>query len=385
MEKKWQTLFSLILPAIGAGLVYVGYNDYFSIKADNPYADKSPLLMISQPQWFFKISGIQNKLLKENEAVNWVPRWAQTRMKGWLESISDWPVSRQRYWGTPLPIWVDEKSGDKIVVGSVEELRKLSRMKKLDLHKPGIDNVVIKKGGKTYRRVPEVLDVWFDSGVSSWAALGFPDDKIKMKKFWPADLNIEGKDQIRGWWNSQIILSEIAFGKKPFENIVLHGMVLDLGKKKMSKSMGNVISPRDITEKYSRDHLRYYFAKTSKGEDFSFDEKEFAEIQKMFMILTNVNTFVEQLPKGKSKISIEDKWILSRFHSLVRDVTENYNSYKFPEVSQKLEAFIVGDLSRTYIKMIRDRSDEVGETLGEIRNGLIKLLAPICPFVTEKI
>ncbi len=358
----------------------------FAYEHDYPlcWRDKSPLLMVAQPQWFFKISSIQKKLLKENDDVNWVPKWAQMRMKGWLESIGDWPVSRQRYWGTPLPIWMSD-DGEKIVVGSVEELEKLSGSKGIDLHKPGIDKVVIKKNGKIFKRVPEVLDVWFDSGVSSWAALGFPDNKSKIKKYWPADLNIEGKDQIRGWWNSQIILSEIAFGKKPFESIVLHGLVLDLGKKKMSKSSGNVISPQDIIEKYGRDYIRYYLSKMSKGEDFAFDENEFKELQRVFSTLGNTNTFINQLSKENGKVEIEDKWVLSKFNSLVKEVTESYNSYKFPEAITKLENFLIMDVSRSYIQMIRERSDETYETLNEIRLGLLKMFAPVAPFITEKI
>ena len=205
--------------------------------------------MVSLPQWFLRISGIQKKLLKDNEKINWVPTYMKARMKAWLEGIGDWPVSRQRYWGTPLPIWFNEETGERIVVGSLKELQKLSGKKNIDLHKPGIDNIKIKgKKGKMLTRVPDVLDVWFDAGASSWAVLGYPGKTDKLKKYWPSDLNIEGKDQFRGWWNSQMILSEITFGKLPFKNIGVHGMVLDVGKNKMSKSVGNVIAPKDIIE-----------------------------------------------------------------------------------------------------------------------------------------
>src|SRR3989339_15724 len=348
------------------------------------WRDKSPLLMISQPQWFLKISEIQKKLLKENEKVNWVPEYMQLRMKAWLEGIGDWPVSRQRYWGTPLPIWVNE-DGERIVVGSLEELKKLSGMKKIDLHKPGIDEIEIVVKGKKYKRVTEVLDVWFDSGVSSWAALGYPGNDKLFKKYWPADFNVEGKDQVRGWWNSQFILSEIAFGKKPFESIEVHGMILDLGKKKMSKSLGNAVSPKEVIEKYGRDYFRYYLTKSSKGEDFVYDENEFREIQKFFMLLLNTNNFVNQLGKGKQKMEVEDKWILSRFNRLVSEVSESYNGYKFYEAIAKIETFLMADLSRGYIQIIRDRSDEVSDVMNEIRLGLLKLLSPVVPFITEKI
>lgn len=349
------------------------------------WRDKTPLLMISMPQWFLKISEIQKKLLKENENNYWVPDYMKLRMKAWLEGIGDWPVSRQRYWGTPLPIWYDEKTGDKVVVGSLDELKKLSGKKKIDLHKPGIDDIEIVCKGKKLKRVPEVLDVWFDSGVSSWAALGYPAEDKKFKKYWPADLNIEGKDQVRGWWNSQMILSQISFDKKPFDAVMVHGMILDLGKKKMSKSGGNSVSPKEIIEKNSRDYMRYYLTKSSKGEDFSFDENEFRDIQKMFMLLLNTNNFVNQIAKGKQKIEIEDKWIISRFNRLVGEVTECYNKYRFPEAITKIETFLMTDLSRTYIQIIRDRSEEVQEVMNEIRLGLLKLLAPVVPFITEKV
>ncbi len=347
---------------------------------------KEPLLMISLPQWFLKISGIQKKLLGENEKTSWNPEWMKLRMKAWLEGLGDWPVSRKRYWGTPLPIWVCEKCRERKVIGSIKELEKLSGKKIKEVHKPEIDEVELKcKCNGKMKRVEEVLDVWFDSGVSSWAALNYPREERLFKKFWPADLNIEGKDQVRGWWNSQFILSEIKFGKKPFASISEHGMVLDLGKRKMSKSIGNIITPQEIIDKYGRDYMRYYFAKVSKGEDFAFDEKEFLEIKNVLRVIVNINNFISQLGKKKGKLKIEDKWILGRFNSLVKEASENYNKFKFPEVISGFEKFLVFDLSRGYIQMIRERQEEVYGVLEEIRLGLLKILAPVCPFVTEKI
>ncbi len=359
--------------------------DKMAFEHDYPlcWRDKSPLLMVSIPQWFLKISKIQKKLLKENEKVNWEPKFMGLRMKAWLEGIGDWPVSRQRYWGAPLPIWTNGK--ERIIVGSINELKKLSGENKIDMHKPGIDEIVIKKNGKEFRRVPEVLDVWFDSGVSSWAALGYPQDKKKFKRYWPADLNIEGKDQFRGWWNSQMILSEILFDKKPFENIAVHGMVLDLEKSKMSKSKGNVVSPQEVIEKFGRDYIRYYFAKFSKGDDFSYDEKEFSEIRKVMTIFLNVNNFVNGIDRSKGEIEIEDKWILSKYNNCIREVTLLYNEFKFPEVIQRLERFLIEELSRAYIQIVRDRADETFGVLNEIRNGLIILYAPIIPFSAENL
>ncbi|MEK6840843.1 MAG: isoleucine--tRNA ligase [Nanoarchaeota archaeon] len=348
---------------------------------------KSPLLMISVPQWFFKISEIHKKILKSNDEVVWLPAYMKLRMKAWLEGISDWPISRNRYWGTPLPIWICKECGKKTVIGSIDELEKKSGRKIHEVHKPEIDDVVWKcKCRGEFKRIPEVLDVWFDSGVSSWAALEYPKNKKLFKKFWPADLNIEGTDQFRGWWNSQMILSEIRFGKKPFNNISVHGLVLSIGKVKMSKSLGNIVSPHEIIEKYGRDKLRYYFARVSRGEDFaSFDEKEFRNIGNFFRILANVNNYVNQLEKKKSKAHVEDKWILSRFNSLLTNLQESYEKFKFYEAVQKIENFIVEDLSKTYIKIVRERENEVCEILNEIRNGLLTVVSPIIPFSTETI
>ncbi len=346
---------------------------------------KSPLLMLSLPQWFLKISKIQKKILKENKEVNWIPSWMELRMKAWLEGLSDWPISRERYWGTPLPIWVCETCETRKVLGSKKEIEKLSGQKLNDVHKPEIDKIEIECDcGRKMKRVSGVLDVWFDSGVSSWAALR-KNKKDGFEKYWPADLNIEGKDQIRGWWNSQYILSEIRFGKKPFESIMEHGMILDLGKKKMSKSVGNVVTPAEIIEKYGRDVMRYYLAKSSKGEDFSFDEEELKKINKIFLMLSNINKFVNQTSKKKSKLKKEDEWILSKYYSLIKKITKNYRAYKYPEVIKEFEEFLINDLSRNYIKIIRERTDEVYEILNKIRVGLIKLIAPICPFTSENL
>ncbi|MEM3405732.1 MAG: isoleucine--tRNA ligase [Candidatus Pacearchaeota archaeon] len=347
---------------------------------------KSPLLMVSLSQWFLKISEIQKELLKENEEVKWIPSYMKLRMKAWLEGIGDWPVSRMRYWGTPLPIWICSNCNRRLVIGSIKELEKLSGKKIKEIHKPEIDEITIKcKCNGQMRRVSEVLDVWFDSGVSSWAALNYLKDKKQFKKYWPADLNIEGKDQIRGWWNSQLILSFIKFGKKPFKSISVHGMVLDLGKRKMSKSLGNIITPQEIIDKYGRDYLRYYFAKISKGEDISFDEKEFINIKNVFRVFININNYIDQLEKNKSKIEIEDKWILSKYNSLIKNVIESYNNYKFFEIIRYLEEFLIEDFSKTYIQLTRTRSNEIYYTTNEIRIGLLKLFAPIIPFLTEKI
>ncbi len=356
---------------------------------------KTPLLMIAVPQWFFRVSGIQKKMLELNEKVEWVPGWMKERMKNWIHGIGDWPISRARYWGTPLPIWVCGECKEKVVIGSLKELGKHAKLpKELDLHKPHIDEVKFpcKKCKGEMKRVPEVMDVWFDSGVSSWGALGYPLDKKLFEKFWPADFNLEGSDQFRGWWNSQLITSTISFNKAPFKAIAVHGMVLDVEKTKMSKSKGNIVQPKDVIAKHNRDYLRYYFASVSRGEDIAFSWDAFREINRFFNVLWNsfnfIHLYLEMEPEKKisaSGLKPEDKWIVSRFNSLSKEVLDAYNSYAYSKATQLVHDFLLEDFSRTYIKLIRNRVKEkpVSKTANYVTFGLMKLLAPVVPHLTE--
>jgi len=352
---------------------------------------KTPLLMLAIPQWFFKISSIHKKLLQLNKETNWIPKLMGKRMEAWLRGVGDWPISRQRYWGTPLPIWICNKCKKRKVVGSIKELERVYGKKIKELHKPDIDEVKWKcKCGGIMKRVKEVLDVWFDSGVSSWAALNYPQKSNLFRKFWPADFNVEATDQFRGWWNSQLILSTIAFNKKPFENVMVHGMITDIEKRKMSKSLGNVITPQEIIDKYGRDCLRFYLVSMSKGMDFAIDEKAFRDIIKFFNVLFNVHKFISLFGfEIKEKISadikrVEDRWILSRLNSTIKQVAEFYNRFLFHKAAESIEEFVIEDLSRKYIQMIRGREDKyVKEVLNYCFVSVLKLLSPIAPHLTE--
>jgi isoleucyl-tRNA synthetase len=356
---------------------------------------ESPLLLISLPQWFFKVTSIRDKLMEENMKVDWQPNWAKQRFHNWLESLGDWPISRQRYWGIPLPIWVCEKCNEIKVIGSRKELVKVPK----DFHRPYIDKIALKcsKCKSTMRRVSDILDVWFDSGVCSWASLGYPQNKKLWRKMWPADLNLEGPDQIRGWWNSELITSVITFDRAPFKRILFHGFVLDAHGIKMSKSKGNITTPQEVIDAYGRDVLRYYLLSSTPWDDFYFNMDDVKDLAKQFNILRNtfnfVSTYVTKLARPKM-LKIEDKWILSKMNSLIKDYLEYFKNYNGHKAVQETMNFILNDFSRWYIKVIRDRvwplyegkdKDAAFYTLVNVTENLGKLLAPICPFVAEDV
>ncbi|MBI2084925.1 MAG: isoleucine--tRNA ligase [Candidatus Aenigmarchaeota archaeon] len=352
----------------------------------------SSLLFIAVPQWFFRVSAIREKLIEENKKVNWYPQFASNNFDSWLNTLSDWPISRQRYWGIPLPIWECEKCGSVRVIGSSKELN----VEIEDLHRPYIDEVFFKcTCGNKMKRIPDVLDVWFDSGVASWASIGFPKDEKTFKEKWPADLNIEGPDQFRGWWNSQIITSMITFGKTPFKNVLLHGKVLDLKGAKMSKSKGNVITPEEVIEKYGRDALRLYLLGLPTGEDFAFNMESVKESMNIMNTLWNSFSFMEsyckKVPKP-DKLNFEDEWIISRINNVVAACKKSNESYNASESVRLIRDFVLKDFSRWYIRLIRDRAWPTYEgadknaafyTMYYVFGKLVLVLAPICPFISE--
>jgi len=350
----------------------------------------SPLLFISVPQWFFKID--KEKLIEANKKANWVPKWAGKRFENWLESLSDWPISRQRYWGIPLPIWVCDKCDKVKVVGSAKELG----VDLDDLHKPGIDEVTLQcECGGTMRRVPDVLDVWFDSGVAPWASLGYPNQKEPFESMWPVDFVLEGPDQTRGWWNSLTICGVITFDRVPFENVLQHGLVLSEKGVKMSKSKGNAIEPEEVIEKYSRDLLRYLFLRYDPSLDIDFSWDKAKELQKFFTILDNVfNFFTLYCKKSENfeNMKPEDIWIISKVNSLLKQVDEYNKTFQGYKSIQAIENFVINDLSRWYIKLIRNRTWPTYEgkdkeaafaTLYYVLNRVALMLAPALPHKTE--
>lgn len=363
---------------------------------------KTPIIFLATEQWFVKISEIKKEMLVEAEKVKWYPEWAgSSRFADWVSQAKDWCISRQRYWGTPLPIWKCE-CGRREVIGKVEELEKRTGKKIADLHLPHIDEVLLQcECGRKMRRVPDVFDVWFDSAVASWATLNFPESEEGLR-YWPADFITEGHDQTRGWFYSQLGASMIAFGVAPYRSVLMHGFTLDEYGRKMSKSLGNVVDPEDVIKKYGADTLRFYIlSANAPWDDLRFSWKEAENTFRLLNICWNAYRFAVSYmeldsysPEKRGSLRIEDRWILSRVQSLVREVTEKMEKYELHSAARALEKFIIQDLSRWYIPLTRKRTwieydaeDKTGAyfTLYHSLLQLSKLLAPFIPFLAEKL
>ncbi|HLD77517.1 MAG TPA: class I tRNA ligase family protein, partial [archaeon] len=339
-------------------------------------------------------------LLAENKKVKWVPEWAGERFTDWLENLWDWPVSRQRYWGIPLPIW-ECSCGETAVIGSYAELAKKAGLRKeVDFHRPAIDGVSWRcaKCGEQMRRVLDVLDVWFDAGVAAWASLGYPRDKKLFEGLWPAKFELEGPDQFRGWWNSQLITGVLTFGRAPFENVLLHGFALDAKGLKMSKSLGNVVGPEDVVARHGRDVLRMYLLSGAAWEDFAFNWEGAKEVQRVLNIFWNAANFVRsyapQDVEKEKELSIEDAWIVSRLEALRSLGAEAFEGRRVHEFVNAWRDFVVDDFSRWYIKLVRDRVSPWASGPGKraaqwvLRSVLEQscvLLAPVAPFISEQV
>ncbi|MFC2174268.1 isoleucine--tRNA ligase [archaeon] len=350
----------------------------------------SPLLFLNMPQWFFKVSDMKKDLIEQNSKIPWVPSWAGKRFDNWLQSLGDWPISRQRYWGIPLPIWECE-CGEVKVVGSTDELPSVPE----DLHRPHIDKIKLPcKCGKEMTRVEDVLDVWFDSGTAPWSSLGYPRKKEPFESLWPVKFVLEGPDQTRGWWNSLAICGYITFGRIPFENILQHGLVLSQGGIKMSKSKGNVVSPEEVIEKHSRDTLRYYLLEFDPSADFDWAWEKVDDVRRFFTILQNsFKFFTLYCKKAELKNpSAEDRWLLSRVNAVVKEATEYNDKFMGYKAMGVVSDFVINDLSRFYIKLIRGRTwptydgadkQEAFATLYYTLERVNRLLAPALPYLSE--
>ena len=369
-----------------------------------PYGQRShePVIFRTTKQWFFKVEDIKEELIKENDKIEWVPKAGYNAFNSWLENLRDNSISKQRYWGTPLPIWRNIKDNDDyIVVGSIKELEQLSGKKVEEPHIPWIDEIEIKKDGKIYKRVPDVLDVWVDAGTVSWNSLDFPKNEENLKKYFPADFILEGKDQIRGWFNLLHVASMLSMGKRSFNAVYMHGFINDALGRKMSKSLGNYILPEEVIEKYGADTLRYYtISGANPGLDLNYNFDDMKVKYRNLTVLWNLHNYLIDLAKNsglnpkdvkirKDRFSIEESYIFSKLNSAIRKTTKLFDEYRLNETPIVAEDLFLS-LSRTYIHLTREKSagDERKVVLYTIYNVLmecLKLFAPVAPYAAESI
>ena len=373
----------------------------------------TPLVYYSKPSIYIKVTDLKDKIIKENNKVNWYPDYVgEKRFGNWLENLNDWAISRNRYWGTPIPLWRCECGHDEMI-GSRKELVEKAIEKideNIELHRPYVDDVHIKcpKCGKTMNRVKEVMDCWFDSGAMPFAQYHYPfENKELFESQFPADFICEGIDQTRGWFYSLIVISTFVMGKAPYKNVLVNDLILDKYGQKMHKSKGNSVSPFGCIEKYGADPTRWYMLSASPvWTPLKFDEEGIKEVQsKFFNTLKNTYTFFEmyantdKVDPRKFKVEYKDledidKWLLSKYNKLVRDVTESMDVYDPNKAVKLISNFVNEDLSNWYIRRNRRRfwgSDldnskkAVYQTTYEVLCGLCKLIAPMVPFVSEEI
>lgn len=372
---------------------------------------KTPILFRATVQWFMKVVDIKPKMIEEVRRVRWFPDWAGSRQLEWTEGLRDWCLSRQRYWGTPAPIWRCTKCGHWTVVGSAEELRGSEGYGEgMDLHRPAIDRVTMtcEKCRATMRRVPDTVDVWFDSGVASWASLGYPARGDEFKRWWPMDWIVEGPDQTRGWFSSQLTAGVVAFDRTPYESVLMHGWVNGPDGRQMHKSLGNYIEPSEVVSKFGADSLRLYVvAVNAPWDDITFQEDGVRTAHRTLNILWNVLRFATtymtldgftpskvDVPSVESGLRPEDRWLLSRLEGLKATVDSAMESYSLHRAYRAVEAFVLDDLSRWYVKLVRERTwldtDDPAKIaayhiLHEALMSLAALLAPVTPHISEAI
>ncbi len=371
----------------------------------------SPLIYYARESWFIKMTDVKDRLIANNNTINWIPESIGSgRFGDWLKNVQDWGISRNRYWGTPLNIWECE-CGCRHSIGSIEELKSMSDNcpDDIELHRPYIDAVTIKcpECGKQMKRVPEVIDCWFDSGSMPFAQHHYPfENKELFESQFPADFISEAVDQTRGWFYSLLAISTLLFDKAPYKNVIVLGLVQDENGQKMSKSKGNAVDPFEALQKLGADAIRWYFYTNSQPWlPNKFHDKVVIEGQRKFMnTIWNTYAFyvlyaeIDQFDPTKHKIeydklSIMDKWLLSKMNSMVKAADENLFNYRIPEAAKAMQDF-VDDLSNWYVRRGRERywvqgmsQDKINAymTLYTALVTLCKCAAPMVPFITEEV
>ncbi|ABR54690.1 isoleucyl-tRNA synthetase [Methanococcus vannielii SB] len=362
---------------------------------------KTPLLFRATEQWFLSISKIKEGIIEQGKTVDWVPDWVKTRYVNGVSFVGDWNISRQRYWGIPIPIWTCDCCKKYEVIGAISELIDKANEKDVDLsdlHKPTVDKITLKCScGGIMTRTPDVLDVWYDSGLAPYASIGSKE----LKK---AEFITEGNDQVTKWFYSQHALSAVVFNDTPYKKCMMHGFTLDETGEKMSKSLGNIVSPDEVTEKYGADVLRFYLLSANKAwEDLRFSYSEMDEVRSALNTLwnsyafsTNYMVLDEFIPNNEyfKHLKDEDAWILSRVNTVSKDAIEALEKPHLHTYTWMIRDFILNDLSRWYIKLIRDRTwmekNDVQklsayQTLYYVIMKLIMIMSPVTPHISEEI
>ena len=374
----------------------------------------TPLIYYSKPSFYLEVTKLKDDIIKNNKTVNWHPAYVgEKRFANWLENLNDWAISRNRYWGTPLPLWRCSCGHDEMI-GSRAELREKALCdidcETIDLHRPYVDEIKIKcsECGKEMSRVTDVIDCWFDSGSMPYAQYHYPfENKELFESQFPADFISEGVDQTRGWFYTLMILGTFVMGKSPYKNVLVNDLLLDKFGKKMSKSKGNIVSPFKTIETYGADTIRFYLPYTSPvWTPIKFDEEGLKEIYSKYInTFKNTYSFFEMYANADNidpreynidveKRDITDKWLISKLNKLIKEVTSAYEEYDLTKVTKAIIVFLNDDLSNWYIRSNRRRfwESELTEskkavylTTYEVLLTLTKLTAPITPYISEEI
>ncbi len=373
----------------------------------------TPLIYYARESWFIKMTEVRDDLVRNNQQINWIPpTMGSGRFGNWLENIQDWALSRDRYWGTPLPVWECPDCGKRMTIGSRHELAELSgdpSCETMELHRPYVDRVHFKcdECGGEMSRVPEVIDCWFDSGACPYAELHYPfENKELFEKQFPAQFISEGVDQTRGWFYSLHAEATLLFNSPAFKNVIVMGLVLDENGDKMSKSKGNTVDPMEALNTYGADAIRWYFYTNSapwlpkkfSGNAVKEGQRKFLgtlwNTYAFYTLYADIDNFdPTQYKLDYDKLSVMDKWLLSRMNTMIRETDANLAAYKIPEAAAVLEDF-VDDMSNWYVRRGRERfwakgmeQDKINayETLYTAIKTVCLCAAPMVPFMTEDI
>lgn len=366
------------------------------------WRSKVPIVYRATEQWYIKRSAVVKDIIKENSNVKWFPDFAKSTFNNLMENAGDWAISRQRFWGTPLPVFEDE-DGNIEVFGSKEELEKRIGKKLPDIHRDDLKGLEIKHkdSGKIAKPVPYIADVWFDSGCASFASHygeGLNFDEI-IKKYYPMKWITEGQDQIRGWFSSLFNVGYIVTGKAPYNQVLFQQFVMAKDGSKMSKSLGNGVDGLEAIERWGSDKTRYYLlTKSVPEQQINFDVEEFSLVDGFFNTLENLSKFMNNYLEeyilshpvlNIQNLDVEDLWILGQLNKTIQTYTHNMENYRLNLAFKALEDFVVKDLSKTYLKIVKERSEERDENLLIIFEKILKkiliMLSPASPFKTEQL